>query len=164
MRSVVIGGQRPLDGFAAGPVVPDAGGHGQQSLGGAGVDAFGGAAAVAFEVQLALEGVVDRLDPLPDPADRSVPGRLVAPVGADQVQAEAAAEQVLEVLAGEALVADEGQPRPQRAGAAAWASSSAAAWRSPILGSARHQATGIPSGVVIRYSFSPQYQRECAAQ
>jgi hypothetical protein len=34
----------------------------------------------------------------------------------------------------------------------------------PILGSARHKATGIPSGVVIRYSFSPQYQRECAAQ
>ena len=25
-------------------------------------------------------------------------------------------------------------------------------------------ATPIPSGVVIRYSFSPQYQRECAAQ
>jgi hypothetical protein len=31
-------------------------------------------------------------------------------------------------------------------------------------GSARHHATGIPSGVVIMYSFSPQYQRECAAQ
>jgi hypothetical protein len=34
----------------------------------------------------------------------------------------------------------------------------------PQLGSARHQATGIPSGVAITYSFSPQYQRECAAQ
>ena len=39
-------------------------GQGQQPLGGAGIDAFGGAAAVASEVELALEGVVDRLDPL----------------------------------------------------------------------------------------------------
>src|SRR5512142_40729 len=74
MGSVVIGDQRPLDGFAGGPVVPDARGHGQQPLGDAGVGALGGAAAVAFEIQLALEGVVDRLDPLPDPADGPVPG------------------------------------------------------------------------------------------
>jgi hypothetical protein len=33
MGSVVIGGQRPLDGLAGGPVVPDGGGHGQQRLG-----------------------------------------------------------------------------------------------------------------------------------
>jgi hypothetical protein len=29
-----------------------------------------------------------------------------------------------------------------------------------VVEPARHQATGIPSGVVITYSFSPQYQRE----
>ena len=87
---------------------------------------------MAFEVELTLEGVVDRLDPLPDPADRAVPGRLVAAVRADQSQPEPGGD--------------------------------TATSRSPILGSARHQATGIPSGVVIRYSFSPQYQRECAAQ
>jgi hypothetical protein len=81
MGSVVIGGQRPLDMLAAGLVVPDAHGHGQQPLGDAGIDSLGGPAAVAFEVELALEGVVDRFDPLPDPADRSVPGRLVAAVG-----------------------------------------------------------------------------------
>src|SRR5690349_5427111 len=76
----------------------------------AGIDAFAGAAAVAFEVELAFEGVVDRFDPLADPADRSVAGRLVAAVRADQVQPVAGGEQVLELAPGEALVADEGQP------------------------------------------------------
>src|SRR5215470_18539484 len=108
MGSVVIGGQRPLDGLAGGPVVPDGGGQGEQPLGDAGVDAGGGAAAVAFQVELAFEGVVDRLDPLADPADGPVAGRLVAAVGPDQVQPEVAGDQVLEVLLGEALVADEG--------------------------------------------------------
>ena len=40
----------------------------------------------------------------------------------------------------------------------------AATSRSPSFGPARHQATGVPPGVVIRDSFNPQYQRECAAQ
>jgi len=38
--------------------VSDARGHGQKALGDPGEDAFGGAAAVAFEVELALEGVL----------------------------------------------------------------------------------------------------------
>src|SRR5580693_3468496 len=118
MGSVVIGGQRPLDGLGGGPVVPDGGGHGQQSLGDSGVDARGGPATVPFEVELAFEGVVDRFDPLADPADGSVAGCLVAAVGADQAQPEPGGDQGLEVLASESLVADEGQPRPQRAGAA----------------------------------------------
>src|SRR6266700_413675 len=107
MCSAVEGDQRPLDGFAECPVVPDARSHGQQPLGNPGVQALGGAAAVAFEVELALEGVVDRFDPLPDPADGPVPGRLVLAVGADQAQPEAARDQVLELAAGEALVPDE---------------------------------------------------------
>src|SRR5438552_10365979 len=74
MGSVVIADQAPLDRCSGGPVVPDGGGHGQQPLGDAGIGARGGAAAVAFEVELALEGVVDRLDPLPDPADVPVAG------------------------------------------------------------------------------------------
>src|SRR2546423_15205939 len=69
MGSVVIGDQRSLDGFGTGPVVPDGDGQGQQPLGDAGVDARGGPAAVAFEVELAFEGVVDRLDPLAGPGD-----------------------------------------------------------------------------------------------
>src|SRR5512133_1624572 len=110
MGSVVIGDQRPLDGFGGGPVVPDGGCQGEQPLGDAGVDAFGGAAAVPFEVELAFEGVVDRFDPLADPADRAVAGRLVAAVGPDQVQAVPAGDQVLELLPGQALVADQDQP------------------------------------------------------
>jgi hypothetical protein len=92
--------------------VPDGGGHSQQPLGDAGVDDRGGAAAVAFQVELALEGVVDRFDPLADPADRAVARRLVAAVRADQVQPVADGDQVLELPPGEALVADQGQPRP----------------------------------------------------
>src|SRR5262245_66663651 len=103
MGSVVIGDQRPLDRFGGGPVVPDGGGHGQQPLGDAHVDAGGGAAAVAFEVELAFEGVVDRLDPLADPADRAVAGFLVAAVGADQVHREGGGDQVFELAPGEAL-------------------------------------------------------------
>src|SRR5215468_4843251 len=103
MCSVVVGDQRSLDGCAGGPVVPDAGGHGQQPLGDAGVEALGGAAAVPFEVELALEGDVDRLDPLPDPADRAVPWCLVAAVRPDQVQAEPCGDQVLEVPPGKPL-------------------------------------------------------------
>src|SRR6516162_11501214 len=108
MGSVVIGDQRPLDGFGSGPVVPDGGGHGQQPLGDAGVDTCGGAAAVAFQIELALEGVVDRLYPLADPADGAVAGWLVAPVGPDQAHTKGGGEQVLELPPGEALVADQG--------------------------------------------------------
>src|SRR5215469_10163246 len=117
MGSVVVADQASLGGGAGGPVVPDGGGHGQQPLGDAGIDACGGAAAVAFEVELAFEGVVDRLDPLADPADRPVPWCLVAAVGPDQVQPVAGGDQVFEVPPGESLVADEDQPGPQRAGA-----------------------------------------------
>src|SRR6516225_7817558 len=97
MGSVVIGDQGPLVAGAGAPVVPDAGGPGQQPLGGAGIDALGGAAAVAFQVELAFEGVVDRLDPLPDPADGPVAGCLIAAVRADQAQPVAGADQVLEL-------------------------------------------------------------------
>ena len=46
-------------------VAPDRGGHRQDALGDADGDAGAAAAAMAFEVKLALEGVVDRLDQLP---------------------------------------------------------------------------------------------------
>ena len=44
--------------------MPDRGGEGEDALGDAGADAGDGAAAVAFEVELAFEGVVDRFDDL----------------------------------------------------------------------------------------------------
>src|SRR5690606_8597833 len=47
-------------------VVPDRGGHGQEALGHSHGDAGEGASAVLFQVELAFEGVVDRLDELAD--------------------------------------------------------------------------------------------------
>ena len=63
---MVIGDQRPGDRGAGLVVVPDGGGHGQDALGDADGDALEGAPAVGFEVELALEGVVDRFDQLAD--------------------------------------------------------------------------------------------------
>src|ERR1700730_11689563 len=144
MGSVVIGSQRPLDGCAGSPVVPDGGGHREQPLGDPGVDALGGAAAVPFEVELAFEGVVDRFDPLADPADGPVAWCLVAAVGTDQVDAEAGGDQVLEVPPGEALVADEDQPGPQGAGAAGMREPAGGCPASADLGAGQAPGDGHP--------------------
>ena len=47
-------------------------------------DAEVGAPAVLFEPELALEGVVDGLDALPDPAQLAVAPALVAPIRSDE--------------------------------------------------------------------------------
>jgi len=82
--------------------VPDGGGECEQAGGDAGVDAGQGAAAVVFEGELALEGVDDGLDPLALPGELPEPGGLVLAVGADQVRAELAGDEGLEVPSGEA--------------------------------------------------------------
>jgi hypothetical protein len=64
--SVVVGGEAAGDGGADAVVVPDRGGEGQEALQYADPDPRG-VPTVLFEVELALEGVVDRLD---DPAER----------------------------------------------------------------------------------------------
>jgi hypothetical protein len=61
---VVVGDQGSADVVAELVVLPDGCGEGQDALGDTGTDAGDGAAAVAFEVELALEGVVDRFDDL----------------------------------------------------------------------------------------------------
>ena len=61
---VVVGGEGAEDGGADAVVVPDRGGEGEDALADAGADAGGGAPAVAFEVELAFEGVEDGLDHL----------------------------------------------------------------------------------------------------
>lgn len=59
-------------------VVPDPGGHGQKPLGDADGDAVEGTATVLFQVKLAFEGVVDRLDELTDLLqDRGAPAFLL---------------------------------------------------------------------------------------
>src|SRR2546426_639329 len=82
--SVVVGDQRALLGSVDEPVVPDASVEGEQALSDPHEDAEVGPAAVRFEPELALEGVVDGLDALPDPAQLAVASALVAPIRSDQ--------------------------------------------------------------------------------
>ncbi len=79
---MVVGDEAALVGSVGVPVVPDRCGQGEQSLGDSGEHPVGGASAVAFQAQLAFEGVVDGLDPLPDPAQAAVAEGFVASVGA----------------------------------------------------------------------------------
>src|SRR4051812_11737127 len=64
IASVVIGGEAAGDGGADAVVVPDRHGEGQDALQHADPDPSRGVSAVLFEVELAFEGVVDRLDDL----------------------------------------------------------------------------------------------------
>src|SRR6266498_2616626 len=63
--SVVVGDQGSCDWLAGVVVVPDRGGQGEDALQHARDDACRGVPTVAFQVELAFEGVVDRLDDLP---------------------------------------------------------------------------------------------------
>src|SRR5712692_5354956 len=72
--SMVVGDQRPGDRRAGLVVMPDRGGHRQDALGDADGDPFEGPPAVGFEVELALEGVVDRFDQLADRLEQGLAG------------------------------------------------------------------------------------------
>src|SRR6266581_6323553 len=104
--SVVVGGEVAA-GVARVPVVPKAGGEGEQALGNAGDQAGHRVGAVALERELALERVDDRLDPLADAAQSAEAAGLVLAVGAQEERTERG-HQRLEVLAREALVGDHG--------------------------------------------------------
>jgi hypothetical protein len=71
---VVVGNQGAGDGLASVVVVPDGGGQSEDALQDAGGDTLDGAAAVAFQVELAFEGVVDRLDPLAQRLEQPLAG------------------------------------------------------------------------------------------
>ena len=62
---MVVGGERSQRGLAEFVVVPDRGGEGEDALQYSRCDARDGPPAVAFEVELGLERVIDRLDDLP---------------------------------------------------------------------------------------------------
>src|SRR5260370_27936579 len=111
--SVVVGDQGALVRGADEPVVPDAGSEGEQALSYPHVDAEVGPAAVLFEPKLTLEGVVDRLDALPDPAQLAVASALVAPIRSDK-DGRQFADEVLELLSGVPLVSHDEQARPWR--------------------------------------------------
>src|SRR5580704_18885789 len=77
--AVIVGDQRSHDGLARVVVVPDGGGQGEDALQDASDNAERGVPAMAFEVELAFEGVVDRLDDLPQRLEEPGPGRSGSP-------------------------------------------------------------------------------------
>src|SRR6266542_6202347 len=109
--SVVVRDQRALVRGADEPVVPDAGVEGDQTLSNPHEDAQVGPAAVLFEPELALEGVVDRLDALPNPAQLAVASALIAPIRSDEDGLQFA-DEVLELPAGVPLVGHDEQAGP----------------------------------------------------
>jgi hypothetical protein len=149
--------QRPLAAGIIRRVHRRGDGHCQQPLGDAGAEAFGGGAALAFEVGLALEGVVDRFDLLADPSRRTY-DEAPRPGGRARIRCRPNPAVTKSSKSREAkplppIRTSPGRSAPVRA---ACASSSAVTSRSPIFGLARHQGMGIPSGVVIRHSFGPR--------
>src|SRR5260370_9762932 len=72
--AVIVGDQGSHDGLARVVVVPDGGGQGEDALQDASENAERGVPAMAFEVELAFEGVVDRLDDLPQRLEEPGPG------------------------------------------------------------------------------------------
>ena len=81
--SVGIGGEVAA-GVADLPVVPEAGGEGEQTHADAHAQAWEGASAVALEPELALAGPEDRFDALADEPARVVARWFVAAVGTQQ--------------------------------------------------------------------------------
>src|SRR5215211_6359157 len=153
--SVVVGDQGALDRGAKLPVEPDPGGQGGQPLGDPDPQAVDGVGAVAFQAELVFEGVEDGLNPLADPAQVAEPVRLITTVGAAQGGGQASHE-LVELPSRQPLVSQDDHARRSTPWRAARSTRTSAAWRSPSLGLARHQATGIPSGPASTYSLSPQ--------
>ena len=122
-----------------GLVVPDGGGEGEEALQYAGADTGSGAAAVSFEIELALEGLVDRFDDLAECFEVAASGAwwFRFQVGSDQ---------------GDPGLVEFGLER------------CTAVSRSSVVAPARAYAIGSPEGVVMRCRRSPQNQRECDAQ
>lgn len=106
---MVVGDQAALDRSVELPVPPDAGGQGEQPLGDPDPDALDGVGAVAFQAELVVEGVDDRLDPLAHPAQVAEPGGLVAAVGSSQDRAQLPDNRV-ELAAGQPLSARMAMP------------------------------------------------------
>src|SRR4029450_4640956 len=161
---VVVGDQGANDRLPGVVVVPDCCGQGEQPLQDPNANAVDGATTMAFQVQLALEGVVDRLDELakrPEQA-RAGPGRL-AGVGRSQQGDAAAAEDGLGLGVPVALVPDDALARAvSSSGSTSNRSSSTS--RSSVLGLVSAKVTGRPCTVQTRCRRRPQKEPEAAAQ
>src|SRR5215467_1231516 len=109
---VIVGDQRPFDGYADLPVVPDGGVERQEALHDPGPQSGGNSAAVAFEAELVFQRPDDRLDTLAQPVGE-IPGFFLVVAGrADERQCQAGAgEELFGVFTGSALVGDDGGAR-----------------------------------------------------
>ena len=114
---------------------------------------------MAFQAELLLEGVDDRLDPLAHLTQRAEPGRLISPVGPDQPRVQPR-QQLLEPPTCEALVGQDDHARAQDLLVGGLVQQPLGDLALAGGGLAKHQATGTPSGLVSTYSLRPQYQRE----
>ena len=153
---MVVGDQGALDRGADQPVVPDDGVEGEEPLDDAGPEAGGDAAAVAFEAELVLQRPDDGLDPLAEPV-RELPGLLLVLAGrADQGQAQVGAgEEVLGVLAGQALVGDDGGAGRGPVRGLAFQGLAGLVALAGSLGLARLNPVTVPSQVQISSSLRP---------
>src|SRR6266511_4029153 len=111
--SVVVGDEGAQRGLSGALVVPDGGGEGEQALGDAHDDAGGGATPVAFEIELTLQRVVDRLDELAQRFEEGSTGTWLF-VGSCRAQkgGDMVGEETLELGAGVALVGQDGLAGP----------------------------------------------------
>jgi hypothetical protein len=163
--SVIVNDQGSHDRLAGVPVVPDRGGQGQDALQDPDDDAGDGAATVLFEVELAFEGVVDRLDVLsygPQQATTGA-GRLGAVCGAYEGYA-GFIESGLGVTVAVALVHDQDQPVRVVEHVRLQGDQVDEDFSSSALALLSANATGRPCTVVTRCSRRPQKSLECEAQ
>jgi hypothetical protein len=160
---VVVGQERAPDRLAGGVVVPDRRGEREEALGDAGDDACGGAAAAPFQVELAFEGLVHRLDDLVQrPQEPAAGPGLVARAGRADQGDPGICELMLEGAAVVVLVGYQGlAAAPGQAGVAQDGQQDL-----PLVGFAPVSAmpTGRPCKVATRCSRSPQNHREWLAQ
>ena len=111
--SVVVRDQRAFARSVGEPVVPYPGCESEHALSHSYGDPGAGSAAVLFEAELTLEGVVDGLDALANPAQLAMASSLIASIGPYESGSEFA-DGVLKLLAGVPLVGNDVKRWPQR--------------------------------------------------
>src|SRR5664279_164865 len=106
--SVVVGNERAQNGSLAVVVVPDGSGQSQQSLQDSGHNAVRRVSSVSLQVELALQGLVDRLDELTEGLQepRPRPGSLALLRRTDESR-PLGGQEALELGAGIALVGED---------------------------------------------------------
>ena len=162
---MVVGEQGPGDWLAGAVVVPDHGGQGQDALQHPYGHACRGVPAVAFQVQLAFEGLVDRLDHLPQRAEQVRAGPLGLALAGRAQQPDAKLGQLgLEPAAVVVLVGDQGLAGPGSHQGRVGGQDAQQYLALVGLGAGQREADRQAVQVQTRCRRSPQNQREWLAQ